>query len=354
MSKDTSQHSRKVSRAAAAARIQEARAQPMDPKCWAERIAEGDRDALGQAITAVESLHREDRKRVEELFLALHRTRPPNASAALRIGVTGVPGVGKSTFIERFGMHLIDQGHRVAVLAIDPSSARSRGSILGDKTRMEELSRKSEAFIRPSPAATTLGGVARATYEGVALCEAAGYDRILVETVGVGQSETAVRGMTDVFLLLLLAQAGDDLQGIKRGIMEMSDLVVIHKADLDPVSAERAARSYASAIHLFPPPPGNHEVKVLTSSSFDGSGMVEIADQLQHLSREWLASGWLESQRKDQRLARFSGHVREGLLQALMSAREHGNLLSELNAQVERGELTPYGAAQMLLHQDGE
>jgi LAO/AO transport system kinase len=213
----------------------------------AAAVAGGDRRALAKAITLLESTRAADRTRADELLNALL----PRTGRSLRLGISGVPGVGKSTFIEALGLHLIGQGHRVAVLAVDPSSARSGGSILGDKTRMERLSVNEAAFIRPSPTSGALGGVAEHTREALLVCEAAGYDIVIVETVGVGQSEIAVAGMTDLFVLLQLPNAGDDLQAIKRGVMELADIVVVNKADLDAAAATRARAQITSALRVF-------------------------------------------------------------------------------------------------------
>lgn len=236
-------------------------------------ILNHDISILSQAITLVESalpLHQKIAREITGQCL-------PHSGNSVRVGITGVPGVGKSTFIETLGLSLIRNGHRLAVLAIDPSSELSKGSILGDKTRMESLSAESNAYIRPSPSAGSLGGVARKTRESIILCEAAGFDTIFVETVGVGQSETAVHSMTDFFLLLMLAGAGDELQGIKRGIMEMADLVVINKAEDDnKKNAERARTEYLNALHLFPPPASGFIPKVLTCSARNNTGINEI------------------------------------------------------------------------------
>ena len=218
-------------------------------KAYVDGVLSGDRVILSRAITVVESNLESDKVLAKTIIQEIL----PHSGNSIRIGITGVPGVGKSTFIEAFGKYLIKLGHKVAILSIDPSSQRSKGSILGDKTRMEQLSGMEEAYIRPSASGETLGGVANKTGESMLLCEAAGYDVILIETVGVGQSETAVHGMTDFFLLLMLAGAGDELQGIKKGIMEMADMVVINKADADNVQkSERARVQYQNALHLFP------------------------------------------------------------------------------------------------------
>ncbi|MBM3347404.1 MAG: methylmalonyl Co-A mutase-associated GTPase MeaB, partial [Betaproteobacteria bacterium] len=241
-----------------------------DVEQLAKLVRTGDRRALGRAITLVESAHPQDRGPGNRLLELL----APRAGKSIRIGLSGVPGAGKSTFIEAFGLHIIGRGHRVAVLAVDPSSSISGGSILGDKTRMELLSRREEAFIRPSPAGQTLGGVARHTRETILLVEAAGFDVVIVETVGVGQSETAVADMTDMFVLLLLPAGGDELQGIKRGIVELADLVVVNKAD-GPLEAAagRAAADYRNAVHYLRPRSRNWQVEVETCSALEGRGI---------------------------------------------------------------------------------
>lgn len=239
----------------------------------AEAVRAGDRRALARAITLVESRRADHRKQAAELLDRLIG----DTGNALRIGISGVPGVGKSTFIEAFGQQLIDHGHRVAVLAVDPSSTLSGGSIMGDKTRMEELSRHHAAFIRPSPTSGTLGGVTRRTREVMALVEAAGFDVVIVETVGVGQSETAVSRMTDLFVLMLLPGSGDELQGIKRGIMELADLVIINKADGDRIAAaNQAAADYAHALTMLQTPLVGWQVPVLKTSALDGGGVAEV------------------------------------------------------------------------------
>lgn len=339
---------REAARARAAERIRQAGAQRKDPEAWAAAIASGDRDALSRAITLVESRSESDLPDAERLLDAVFRLG--RKDLAVRIGITGIPGVGKSTFIERFGLALIEQGHRVAVLAVDPSSQRSRGSLLGDKTRMEQLVRESAAFVRPSPAADALGGVNRATFESIALCEAGGYDRILVETVGVGQSETAVRDMTDLFLLLLISGAGDDLQGIKRGIMEMADAVVIHKADgAGKLRAEQTARECASALHLLPPPPHGSPVEVFTASGLEGFGMHEIGLHLETLAELWQATGWWQTQRTDQAHRRFVSHVRERVMQRALRREGAQGLWERLQTQVVHQQISPYSAARIFV-----
>ncbi|HRH71429.1 MAG TPA: methylmalonyl Co-A mutase-associated GTPase MeaB, partial [Flavobacteriales bacterium] len=245
------------------------------PKLFAG-VRSGDRGALARAITLIESTRPDDGAAALQLLsMAL-----PHSGNALRLGMTGIPGVGKSTLIDAFGRHAIDQGHRVAVLATDPSSQRSGGSILGDKTRMEELSRSDRAFIRPTPSSGLLGGVARRTRGSIVLCEAAGYDLVLVETVGVGQSELEVDRMTDLTLLLMIPGAGDELQGIKKGILELADLIFVNKADLDRTWAEKTRAELKSALHLQRPHTPGWEVPVLTGSAMSGAGLTELLDSI--------------------------------------------------------------------------
>jgi LAO/AO transport system kinase len=269
----------------------------LNPESLAAELRAGDRRALGRAITLVESSHADDREPANRLLEIL----TPLAGQSIRIGISGVPGVGKSTFIESLGNYLIDRGHKVAVLAVDPSSALSGGSILGDKTRMETLSRRLEAFIRPSPAGGTLGGVTRHTRETVLLVEAAGFDVVIVETVGVGQSETAVADMTDLFLLLLLPGGGDELQGIKRGIVELADLIVVNKADGDlAAAAQRAAADYRSALRFLRPRSARWEVPVETCSALDGRGIDQVWTLVEQYRATMTASGDLGAARAAQ------------------------------------------------------
>ncbi len=266
---------------------------------YLEGILRGDRMMLARAMTLVESSKPEHQSLAAEL---IDRCLP-HSGRSLRIAVTGTPGAGKSTFIEAFGLQLLEKGRRVAVLAIDPSSHLSGGSILGDKTRMQQLASDLRAFIRPSPTGTKLGGVAPNTRELIFLCEAAGYDRILVETVGVGQSETAVYSMTDFFLLLLIPGAGDELQGIKRGIVEMADLIAINKADGQRLeAAQRAQKAYQRALHLFPPKPNHWNPKVLTISALYKQGIEELLQLTETFKNQMEQSGYLHQNRKKQAL----------------------------------------------------
>ena len=273
-------------------------------------IINGDRVLLSKAITLAESnleQHQQAARTLVDRCL-------PHAGKSVRIGVTGVPGVGKSTFIEAMGMHLIAAGHKIAVLAVDPSSQRSKGSILGDKTRMESLSAEANAFIRPSPSSGALGGVARKTRETIVLCEAAGYDIIFVETVGVGQSEIVVKSMTDFFLLLVLAGAGDELQGIKRGIMEMADSIVIHKADEDNLKrAQVKVITYENALHLFPPSDSGWIPKSIDCSSITGYHIPEIWEIIEEYTSFTRNNNFFEHNRQEQEVARLHQTLEEYL-----------------------------------------
>lgn len=313
----------------------------------ADALLAGDRRALGRAITLVESTRKDHRARAERLLSRLIE----RAGHSVRLGISGAPGVGKSTFIEAFGLHLIEAGHRVAVLAVDPSSARSGGSILGDKTRMPELSRDTAAFIRPSPAGVTLGGVARRTREAVLLVEAAGYDVVLVETVGVGQSETAVADMVDMFLLLLAPGAGDELQGIKRGIMELADLVIVNKADGALADAARHAVSdYRSALSLLRPKTPHWRAEVQPISALQGDGIADVWDAVARF-RTAMAAGDAAAPRRAAQMARWMWReVEEGLLESLKADAAVATLARQLEAAVREGQLMPALAARRLLN----
>ena len=317
-----------------------------DVHSLAKAVRAGDRRGLARAITLVESARADHRAQAQALLAALG-----TGSQALRIGLSGTPGVGKSTFIEAFGLLLTGQGLRVAVLAVDPSSARSGGSILGDKTRMELLSRDPRAFIRPSPSQTQLGGVARRTREAVALCEAAGFDVVLIETVGVGQSETVVAELCDIFLLLLAPAGGDELQGVKRGIMEMADLIVVNKADGDlKQAALRTCADYSGALHLLrrrPQDPKGYP-KAMTASALDRSGLDHVWGEVQHLADWRRAHGHWSSRRAGQARHWFAEEVRQGLLAALAMDPARSQM-AELGDAVAAGALTPEAAAAQML-----
>lgn len=307
-------------------------------------ILAGDRVVLAQAITLVESGLSAD----QELATALIQELLPYTGNSFRIGVTGVPGVGKSSFIEFFGTQMLDAGKKVAVLAVDPSSSLSKGSILGDKTRMERLALDKRAFIRPSPSNSTLGGVAGKTREAILLCEAAGFDLILVETVGVGQSETAVKSMVDFFLLLLLAGAGDELQGIKKGIVEMADGFLIHKADGDNLELAAQARiAYQNAVHLIPPSEKGWAPKILLVSSVTGLGMQDLAEVLASYQQQMKGSGFWEKNRGVQRLFWLEDQIQELLGRAFLNHSTVKETLEREKPSVQSGLLSP----SMLAHQ---
>jgi LAO/AO transport system kinase len=311
-----------------------------------EELLAGNRRSLSRAITLVESTREDHRELASQLLQRL----TPHAGNSIRIGISGVPGAGKSTFIEAMGLHVLDQGHRLAVLAVDPSSALSGGSILGDKTRMEELSRQREAFIRPSPAGKTLGGVTRRTRETLLLCEAAGFDVVFVETVGVGQSETAVADMTDMFLLLLLPGGGDDLQGIKRGIMELADLILVNKADGDLVAtANHSASDYLSALKLLHPRTRNWAVPVKTCSALEGRGIDEAWRVIMDYRQTLEDSGELLQRRALQSKAWMWAETAENLLYALREDTFLSQRIPQLETEVMAGRLPPALAAAELL-----
>ena len=312
-----------------------------------EGIRGRDRAVLGRALTLVESNKPDHRQRAQDLLAAIL----PSSGGAHRIGITGVPGVGKSTFIEAFGLRMIEDGHRVAVLAVDPSSSVSRGSILGDKTRMEQLSRSDNAFIRPSPSGGSLGGVARKTRESILVCEAAGFDMVLVETVGVGQSETTVADMVDFFLVLKLAGAGDELQGIKRGILELADLIAINKADGDNrTAAERARAEFEGALQILRPAIEDQWMpKVVTSSALTGAGLDEIHDLIVEHHRLMEGNGQLEATRRGQALHWMWSLVDEGLRTAVREHPEVVGRIEDLERDVAEGKKTATTAAEEIL-----
>ena len=315
---------------------------PSDLDALADAVTAGDRRALARAITLVESskpAHRADAK-------TLLARVTPRAGDAIRIGISGVPGVGKSSFIEAFGEHVIEQGHRLAVLAVDPSSARSGGSVLGDKTRMAKLATNPAAFIRPSPSAGTLGGVARRTRESIVLCEAAGFDVVLVETVGVGQSEYAVADMTDMFLLLMLPGGGDELQGMKRGIMELADLVLINKADGElEAAASRAAADYANALRLMQPRAVGWTVPVEICSALEGKGIARAWRHVEDFRQKFTKNGSIARRRGEQARAWLWNEIREGLSAALMSDKSVAARVRQLESGVVSGKVAVADAA---------
>lgn len=314
----------------------------------AERVLAGDRRALSRAITLVESVREDHRTQAETLLGHLTKAN----RQALRIGLSGTPGVGKSSFIEAFGLMLTERGLRVAVLAVDPSSTRSGGSILGDKTRMERLSRDPNAFIRPSPSQSELGGVARRTREAIILCEAAGFDVVLIETVGVGQSETLVSGMSDMFVLLLAPAGGDELQGVKRGIMEMADLILVNKADGDLKSAAmRTAADYKGALALLrrrPQDPSGFP-KVLLVSALEETGVLEAWSEMESLSNWRKEASFWDDRRASQAREWFEEELQQGFLRRLAADPDFKFLKASLGKAVERGEMSASVAAADLL-----
>lgn len=319
-----------------------------DPHAWATEITSGSRRALARAITLIESTRADHRAEARALLTELTRHK----HQAIRIGLSGTPGVGKSTFIEAFGMMLVAKGLKVAVLAVDPSSARSGGSILGDKTRMERLSRERHAFIRPSPSQSALGGVARRTRESILLCEGAGYDVILIETVGVGQSETMVADMTDVFLLLLAPAGGDELQGVKRGIMEIADILLVNKADGELKSqAMRTCADYAGALRLLRHRPQDPEgvPKVMTVSAKEHAGLEESFAEIVALNDWRRGQGIFDARRQEQALTWFRHEVETALIGRLHADPAIGALWRRLESEIRSGQVTSDAAADQVV-----
>ncbi len=300
---------------------------------------------VSKAITLVESTKYEHQEQAQQIINAIIK----HSGNSFRLGITGVPGVGKSTFIESFGLEVINRGHKLAVLAIDPSSQLSKGSILGDKTRMEQLSVHPNAFIRPSPSSGSLGGVARKTKESIIICEAAGYDYIFIETVGVGQSETAVHQLTDFFLLLMLAGAGDELQGIKRGIMEMADGMVITKADGTNTDKAKMARGeYARALHLFPPTESNWIPEVLTCSSTENKGIKEVYDMIDKYKRHTISNHFFETKRANQTKQWLHQNINDTLIERFYANPIIKEEILKIEKQLEQNLINPYQAAMDL------
>lgn len=309
-------------------------------------ILSGDITLLSKAVTLVESANSKHQQLAQDIITQCL----PHSGKSIRVGITGVPGVGKSTFIEALGIYITKKGGKLAVLAIDPSSERTKGSILGDKTRMEELSGDKNAYIRPSPSAGSLGGVARKTRETIILCEAAGFNHIFIETVGVGQSETAVHSMTDFFLLLMLAGAGDELQGIKRGIMEMADLIAINKADGNNIEkAQMAKVQYNNAIHLFPRKDSEWDPKVLTCSASVKSGISEIWDQIENYKKLTLQNGYFAAKRNQQATYWMHETIQEQLRRDFYDDPVIKTKIKELEKQVLEDKLSSFMAAGQLL-----
>ena len=314
---------------------------------YIDGVLSGNRTILSQAITLLESSNKKHLRIAGDVIEGCL----PHSGKSVRIGITGVPGAGKSTFIETFGKHITGSGRKLAVLTIDPSSSITRGSILGDKTRMESLSVDPNAFIRTSPSAGTLGGVARKTRETIILCEAAGFDTIIVETVGVGQSETAVSSMVDFFLLLMITGSGDELQGIKRGIIEMADSIAINKADGDNIpEAEKCAAELRNALHLFSSPSPGWNPKVLTCSAKENRGVREIWETVCDFGKLAKESGFFEERRKHQAVARMHDAIIDNLKDSFYGNPEIIRLIPELEMDLRNGRITSFNAASILLN----
>ncbi|MBI5318875.1 methylmalonyl Co-A mutase-associated GTPase MeaB [Bradyrhizobium sp.] len=318
---------------------------PLDTKALARELRSGSRAALARAITLIESRRADHQASARELVQALL----PATGKAVRVGITGSPGVGKSTTIDALGMYLIGQGHKVAVLAVDPSSARTGGSILGDKTRMAQLAVSDRAFIRPSPSSGTLGGVAAKTREAMLLCEAAGFDVVLVETVGIGQSETAVYDMTDFFLALMLPGAGDELQGIKKGLVELADMIAINKADGDNIKrATMAAAEYRSALHILTPRSEHWHPPVVTYSALTGSGIAELWQKVLDHRTAMNASGEFAARRREQQVKWMWSMLEGRMMARLRSDATIRAKVRKTEAEVADGRMTPAVAAEQI------
>lgn len=315
------------------------------PSYYINGIQKGDRVILSQAITLIESTKTQDQLLAQEIVTSClnHKNK------TIRVGITGVPGVGKSTFIEALGNHIIQQNKKVAVLAIDPTSQQSKGSILGDKTRMGSLSTNENAYIRPTASGSNLGGIAKKTKETIVLCEAAGYDAVLIETVGVGQSEIEVHQLTDFFLLLMIPGAGDELQGIKRGIMEMADAIFINKAEEDNIKkAKIAKREYANAIHLFPPKKSGWTAKVALCSALKNIGIEEAWETILSFQNTTIQNGYLDANRKQQDYYWFEKRLQENVLSKFFN--ENDAAIKAMKKKLENEEISPFEAANIILN----
>ncbi len=329
-----------------AQKIKKSRSKQPSTDQFVSQILKGDIPFLSRAITLVESTNAKHQEKATEI---LERCLP-YANNSVRIGITGVPGVGKSTFIESFGKQLTAQGKKIAVLAIDPSSSVNKGSILGDKTRMEELVTDENAFIRPSPSGTSLGGVAQKTRESIILCEAAGFDTIIIETVGVGQSETAVHSMVDFFLLLKIAGAGDELQGIKRGIIEMADAIVINKADGDNIQKAKIAKTeFNRALHLYPPKESTWQPKVLTCSALHHNGITEIDKLVNEYLLLTTKNAYFNKRRNEQNTYWLKATIEQQLKETFYKNKKVQKQLAIELKKIEKGNTTPFNAAKKLL-----
>ena len=347
MKEEDSVLKQKTTNRQSAERIKINRAKKSSVNEYVTKIIEGNITFLSRAITLVESTNVNHQKKANKILDACL----PYANNSIRVGITGVPGVGKSTFIEAFGKHLTSKGKKVAVLAVDPSSSLNKGSILGDKTRMEELVTDKNAFIRPSPSGTSLGGVAQKTRESIILCEAAGFDTILIETVGVGQSETLVHSMVDFFLLLKLAGAGDELQGIKRGIIEMADAIVINKADGDNVKNAKIAKvEFNRALHLYPLKENNWQPKVLTSSALKKSGIEEIYKMIQQYFELTKENNYFLEKRNEQNKYWLLSTIEENLKTNFYNNPKIKLALQKEIQELKNGKTTPFSAANRLLN----
>jgi LAO/AO transport system kinase len=310
-------------------------------------VLQGDISILSRALTLVESTKADDQMLAQDLIEALL----PHTGKSIRIGITGVPGVGKSTFIESFGLYALSKKRKIAILAIDPSSEQSKGSILGDKTRMNKLSQQKNAFIRPSPSSGALGGVAKRTRESILLCEAFGFDLILVETVGVGQSETMVKEMVDFFLLLMLSGAGDELQGIKRGIMEMADIIVITKADGEnTLAAKVARRNYQNALHLFPPRKSSWQPKARICSAYENTGMDEIWQLIMDYQTCTISNGFFDQNREQQELFWFDENIKQLLLDDFFQSKEMRRLVHQAKEKIALQQTDAFSSSKEIVH----